>query len=63
MWAHQCEDLQNKRHVVIKRIKDDKRYLDQSLTEIYVLYQLARRGDPTDQNFLHLTDFFYLNVA
>lgn len=49
--------------MVIKRIKDDKRYLDQSLTEIYVLYQLARRGDPTDQNFLHLTDFFYLNVA
>lgn len=48
--------------MIIKRIKDDKRYVDQSLTEIYVLQQLSRRGDPNAQNFVGLVDFFYLDV-
>jgi hypothetical protein len=48
--------------VVVKQIKEDKRYIDQSLIEIYVLQLLSKRGDPNAQNFLALVDHFYLNV-
>lgn len=61
--TNQCIDAQSKRQVIIKRIKDDKRFTDQSLTEIYVLSQLSKRGDANSQNFLALVDYFYLNVT
>ena len=46
----------------IKKIKDDKNFLDQSLTEIYILDYLRKTGDPSKNNFLDLHEYFYFNV-
>lgn len=62
LFTKKCTDLKTKKEVIIKRIKEDKRYLDQSLIEVYVLSLLAKRGDPMDHSFLQVVDYFYLNV-
>jgi hypothetical protein len=46
----------------LKKIKDDKNFLDQSLMEIYVLKYLNMSGKHSDHNFLMLSEYFYLNV-
>lgn len=46
----------------IKKIKDDKNFLDQSLTEIYILDYLRKTGDPIKHHFLDLHEYFYFNV-
>jgi hypothetical protein len=48
--------------VVIKRIKDDKKFTDQSLQEVHVLSLLASKGTPSEHNFLLMIDYFYFNV-
>lgn len=47
----------------VKKIKDDKNYLDQSLSEIYVLDYLRKTGDPSKNRFVDLHEFFYFNVS
>ena len=47
----------------IKKIKDDKNFLDQSLTEIYILDYLRKTGDPVKHHFLDLHEYFYFNVS
>lgn len=46
----------------IKKIKDDKNYLDQSLSEIYVLDYLRKTGDPSKNRFVDIHEYFYFNV-
>ena len=46
-----------------KKIKDDKNFLDQSLSEVYVLDYLRKTGDPTRNRFLDLHEYFYFNVS
>jgi len=47
----------------VKKIKDDKNFLDQSLMEIYVLNYLNEMGRHNEHNFLAMVEYFYLNVA
>lgn len=47
----------------IKKIKDDKNFLDQSLSEIYILDYLKKTGDPVKHNFLDIHEYFYYNVT
>ena len=47
----------------VKKIKDDKNFLDQSLSEIYVLDYLKKTGDALKHRFLDLHEFFYFNVS
>jgi hypothetical protein len=45
--------------VCVKKIKDDKHFLDQSLLEIQILKFLKQKNDPEKNNFLNLFDYFY----
>lgn len=47
----------------IKKIKDDKNFLDQSLSEVYVLDYLRKTGDSVRHRFLELHEYFYFNVT
>ena len=49
--------------VCLKRIKDDKNFLDQSLMEIYVLDYLSQQGKSAEHNFLQLYEHFYHNAG
>lgn len=50
---------EEKRKACVKKIKDDKHFLDQSLMEIQILKFLKKEGDPNEHNFLELFDYFY----
>jgi serine/threonine protein kinase len=45
--------------VCLKVIKNNKDYLDQSLGEIQLLMLINGKGDPDEDRFLKLVDFFY----
>ena len=47
----------------LKKIRDDKNFVDQSFLEIYILNYLNKNGNPSKYNFLALSDFFYFNVS
>ena len=47
------------RKVCVKKIKDDKHFLDQSLLEIQILKFLKKKDLPDRYNFLELYDYFY----
>lgn len=49
--------------VCIKRIKDNKDFLDQAIQEVFFLNYINQHGDPNEFNFLKLIDCFYLNVC
>ena len=45
----------------MKRIFAKKSYIDQSFMEIFILKYLKQRGDPNENHFLDLLDYFYFN--
>ena len=45
----------------MKKIKNDKEYLDQSLIEVYILKYLQKVGHPDQKHFLNMKEFFYYN--
>lgn len=47
----------------VKRIKDNKEFLDQAIQEVYFLNFINQHGNPHEHNFLKLIDCFYINVA
>lgn len=56
-------NIQTKQQFCIKKIKDDKNFLDQSLMEIYVLDYLGKSGNPHKNNILDVHEYFYFNVS
>ena len=58
-----AKNIKTEKLFCIKKIKDDKNFVDQSLTEIYVLDYLKKTGDPAKNNFLDLYEYFYFNVS
>lgn len=57
--AVMCEDLVTKDHVCVKIITNNKDFFDQSLDEIKLLKFLRQHGDPDENCFLRLYDYFY----
>eukprot|EP00927_Polykrikos_kofoidii_P000929 TRINITY_DN10349_c0_g2_i1.p1 TRINITY_DN10349_c0_g2~~TRINITY_DN10349_c0_g2_i1.p1 ORF type:complete len:741 (+),score=111.87 TRINITY_DN10349_c0_g2_i1:305-2224(+) len=57
--AVQCVDLQNKKMVCMKIIKNDKDFFDQSLDEIKLLKYINVNGDVDEHCVLRLYDYFY----
>lgn len=58
-----AQNIKTEKLFCIKKIKDDKNFLDQSLSEIYVLDYLKKTGDPTKNRYLDLHEYFYFNVS
>lgn len=57
------KNIKTDKLLCVKKIKDDKNFLDQSLSEIYVLDYLKKNGDALKFRFLDLHEFFYFNVS
>lgn len=56
-------NVRTKQTFCMKRIKDNKNFLDQSLMEIYILDYLGKSGNPHKHNILDVHEYFYFNVS
>ena len=63
LFYKKCSDINERKMVCIKRIKDNKDFLDQAIQEVFFLNYINQHGNPNEYNFLKLIDCFYLNVS
>lgn len=61
-FVYLAKNMRSGKPVSIKKIKNDKTFFDQSLSEIYILDYLKKSGNPTKNNFLDFQEAFYFNV-
>lgn len=60
-YIYKCSILKTDKYFSIKKIKDNKNFVDQSIFEIYILSYLKKKGNHNRYNFLDLIEFFYYN--
>lgn len=56
-----CSNVHTGRQYVLKRIKADKTFFDQSLLEAAVLFYLRKKGSPARHHFLEIVECFHYN--
>lgn len=57
------KELKTDKEFCLKRIKNNKDFMNQSLMEIFILNYLSKSTNPFKQTVLEIKDFFYLNVS
>lgn len=59
---YECSDAETGKKHCLKKIKDDKRFFDQSLSEIAILCYLKESLHGRDGRILNIQDFFFADV-
>lgn len=60
--VYKATDVESNKRVILKRIKANTSFFDQSITEIFILEHINKIGSSVKNNFLELLEYFYFNV-